>query len=225
MVIDDPVPVVDPAAGADGVAEEELEDGAVAAPVETGYSDEQMARFNQLVQSAIGLVPDRGDTLSVINAPFQPTVYEPLPETALWEKPGFQQVIKYVLAAGLILAMLFWIVRPMVRSLVPEAAPVGDAPLLDADGQPLALGAEGAESSEDEESAEGEELEEDYLSLSDDGRVIDARDEARELALQKRLLFARALVEEDPARAANVLNTWLRRSDEAAAQSEEPVEV
>ena len=55
-----------------------------------------------------------------------------------------------------------------------------------------------------------DDVEDDYLSITSDGRVIDLRDEARDNALQKRLLFARALVEEDPARAANVINAWLR---------------
>ncbi len=223
VVIDDPIPTADAAAP---LAEEELEEGAVPPPVETGYTDEQMARFNQLVQSVIGLVPDRGDTLSVINAPFQPFEYEPIPDLAIWESPGFQQVIKYVLAAGVIFAMLFWVVRPMVRSLVPEPVPEGDAPLLNADGQPVALALGGDEDATGEGDAE-DEIEEDYLSLSDDGRVIDARDEARELALQKRLLYARALVEEDPARAANVINAWMRRSDVLAAEArnDELVEV
>lgn len=225
VVIDDPTPTEAANAGAEGAAEE-TEDGAAPVEVETGYTDEQLARFNQLVQSAIGLVPDRGDTLSLINSPFQPVLYEPVPETPIWEQAGFQQIIKYVLAAFLIFAMMFWVVRPMMRALVPvePEEEESEAPMLDSDGQPveMEIGPDGVpvpvlETDEDD-------LEDDYLSLSDDGRVIDARDEARELALQKRLLFARALVEEDPARAANVLNAWLLRGDALVAENEEAVE-
>ncbi|MEM6986385.1 MAG: flagellar basal-body MS-ring/collar protein FliF, partial [Pseudomonadota bacterium] len=116
VVIDDPTPVEPAEAAAEDAAVED-EEGAVPVEVETGYSDEQMARFNQLVQSAIGFVPDRGDTISVINSPFQPVVYEPIPEPALWEQAGFQQIVKYALAALLILSLVFWVVRPMVRAL------------------------------------------------------------------------------------------------------------
>lgn len=224
VVIDDPEPVATEATAEEGAAED-AEEGTVTVEPETGYSDEQMARFNQLVQSAIGLVPDRGDTLSVINSPFQPVVYEPMPEPAIWEQAGFQQIVKYVLAGLVIFSLVFWVVRPMVRALVPqdEADNTDETPLLDADGQPVEIGEDGTPVLSGEIESD-DELEDDYLSLSDDGRVIDARDEARELALQKRLLFARALVEEDPARAANVLNAWLRRADVQSADSTDAVE-
>lgn len=218
VVIDDPVPTPAVAPAAEG--EPPDEEAAAPVVVETGYSEEQMARFNQLVQSAIGLMPDRGDTLSVINSAFQPAEYEPVPEPALWEQPGFQQIVKYALAALLILSLVFWVVRPMLRVLIPQEDPVepNQTRILDADGRPIAsIGEDGVVGDDDDD----DDVENDYLSLTEDGRAIDVRDEARHLALQKRLLFARALVEEDPARAANVLNAWLWRSDTLAEKDHE----
>jgi len=63
------------------------------------WSDEELARFTELVKKAVGFDPRRGDSVQVINASFQPVPEpEPLPDPPLWEQPWFWPLVKQVLA-------------------------------------------------------------------------------------------------------------------------------
>lgn len=185
--------------GADaGEGEEGLNKGA--------YSEPEIARLTEVIRDAIGFSADRGDSLSVINSAFYIEDIESLPEIPLYEKTWVQQLMKQALAGAFIFALLFLIVRPIVRALLPVAPELVEEE--NAVQTRVVVGDDGTVY--DRDGMTEEEAEEPVYVVDESGRMLDPRDIEREESLNKRLLFAKALVEEDPARAANVLRSWMK---------------
>lgn len=111
------------------------EDGQVTrAPLEQAQLDE----IRTLVSEAIGFSADRGDTLSIMNAEFmRPPAPDPLPEPGFFENDWVWQVGKGLLALSVLLALVFVVLRPLVRfAAVPiPPAPQNLAQLAGPDGQ------------------------------------------------------------------------------------------
>ncbi|MGN7611678.1 flagellar basal-body MS-ring/collar protein FliF [Magnetococcales bacterium HHB-1] len=82
-------------------------------------SKEEMAVIEESVRNAVGFDSGRGDTITVKSSPFEPTrIPDPPAGINFWEEPEF-----YIqLLMGLvILALLFFILRPMIaKLLIPE---------------------------------------------------------------------------------------------------------
>ncbi len=98
-----------------------LVDGAPAGgePSDTAVTDADIERYTALVKEAVGFSEDRGDTVVVLSEAFlsveQAVEAEP---PAFWEKPFFRDAAKQVLGAGLVLAIAFGVLRPMLRGVV-----------------------------------------------------------------------------------------------------------
>jgi len=106
-------------------AENVGEDGQVTrAPLEQAQLDE----IRTLVSEAIGFSVDRGDTLSIMNAEFmRPPAPEPLPEPGFLEQDWVWQVGKGLLALSVLLALVFAVLRPLMRF---AAVPIPPAPQM-----------------------------------------------------------------------------------------------
>ncbi|MDD3379836.1 MAG: flagellar basal-body MS-ring/collar protein FliF [Rugosibacter sp.] len=85
----------------------------------------EIAQLTELSRDAIGFNKERGDTLSVANAPFTPIEPVVIPDTPLWANTDLQstlkEVAKYLLFAGL--AFFFWtrLVKPVMKTLTEAA--------------------------------------------------------------------------------------------------------
>jgi len=106
-------------------AENVGDDGQVTrAPLEQAQLDE----IRTLVSEAIGFTADRGDTLSIMNAEFmRPPAPEPLPEPGFLEQDWVWQVGKGLLALSVLLALVFAVLRPLMRF---AAVPIPPAPQM-----------------------------------------------------------------------------------------------
>jgi flagellar M-ring protein FliF len=111
-------------------AENVGDDGQVTrAPLEQAQLDE----IRTLVSEAIGFTADRGDTLSIMNAEFmRPPAPEPLPEPGFLEQDWVWQVGKGLLALSVLLALVFAVLRPLMRF---AAVPIPPAPQMMAQNQ------------------------------------------------------------------------------------------
>ncbi|HAZ7571841.1 flagellar basal-body MS-ring/collar protein FliF [Legionella sp. PATHC032] len=79
---------------------------------------EEIEQIKLLVSDAIGLNVKRGDSLNVINSSFvKPDPIEAIPEEHFWQKDSFWSVIKQIGGALFILAILFGVLRPMLKTL------------------------------------------------------------------------------------------------------------
>ncbi|HMM66629.1 MAG TPA: flagellar basal-body MS-ring/collar protein FliF [Dokdonella sp.] len=82
-------------------------------------SAEEITRMTDLVRNAVGFDASRGDTVSVVNAPFQnDPLVEPV-DMPLWEQPMLRELFKQGLGVVLVLLLVFTVLRPLFRNLVP----------------------------------------------------------------------------------------------------------
>ena len=83
-----------------------------------------LEQVNALVREAVGFNAARGDTVQIINSPFiAPAPMEALPEPGLLEQPWIWDLGKGLLAALGVLALIFAVLRPMVRYSTTYAPP------------------------------------------------------------------------------------------------------
>lgn len=162
----------------------------------------ELQRVEALVRQAVGFDEARGDTVSVMNAPFVRDETPGLDAPPWWQNPMLRDIARLALGALVVLALLFGVVRPAVRQITgPSKPPAPKTP----------------------ETAEVTLLEDAATpALADDTAHIAALDDKRAApialpsdAYEDRLRAAREAVKTDSKRVAQVVKGWL--DDEAAA--------
>ena len=180
-------------AGADGEGQAEMTMQAL--------TPEEIAQVEQIVREAIGFDANRGDTVSITSALFQtPETPQPI-ETTFFDNIGSYTAAGWKLLGFIVLlALIFGVLRPLLKSLVTASAqavvagaqpryvtPEGMA--YDQQGQPMAL-APGQQPGQ----------------LAGPGNPNMAMPQQ---SYDQQLGRARAMVDEDPARVAGVLKNWV----------------
>jgi len=143
--------------------------------------DAELKQISDLVKEAMGFNKDRGDTISVANAPF--TAIEKDDGVPLWRDPETlslaKELVKYGVIAAIIAYLLLGVVRPLVRTMV--GPPASDKTI----GSQIDVRAE----------EEGEETGAEHVPT------------AGEL-LERQLAAVRALAQQDPQAVANIIKQW-----------------
>ena len=81
-------------------------------------SPDEMQKIETLVKSAVGFSTERGDQLTVQNVPFQDTGEAGSVETQQWwDNPFIQSLFKNLLIGFGFLALIFFVIRPLLSSL------------------------------------------------------------------------------------------------------------
>ena len=147
-------------------------------------SDTELKQINDLVKEAMGFSKERGDTVSVANAPFTAIDKSGI-EVPLWKDPEnialFKELLKYAGIALIIAFLLFKIIVPLTRTMLPPP-PDEEVPPLGG-GVDVVAGEEGEEEEELPPTA------------------------AEELA--RKLEAARELAKLDPQAVANIIKDWM----------------
>ncbi len=80
---------------------------------------EKLEEIRGLIREAVGFDEDRGDTLNLMNQPFQSSPALPeLEPPPIWEQPWVMDVAKLAIAVLVGLALVFFVLRPLVQGLV-----------------------------------------------------------------------------------------------------------
>ncbi|UQY89407.1 flagellar M-ring protein FliF [Stenotrophomonas rhizophila] len=90
--------------------------GANGKTTEQPLSAAELTRVEALVKQAVGFNAERGDTVSVMNAPFVREV-NPVEGPKWWELPQVQDGLRLLLGAIVVLALVFGVLRPALRSI------------------------------------------------------------------------------------------------------------
>lgn len=86
--------------------------------VQKPLTPKDIDQIKLLVTDAIGLDTKRGDSLNVINSNFvKPAPIPALPEEKFWQKNWFWSIVKQSAGAIFILALLFGVLRPMLKTI------------------------------------------------------------------------------------------------------------
>ncbi len=151
----------------------------------TSREREELDSLTALVKEAVGFDAERGDSVTVVNRPFE--VIEPLeavPAPGFWEQSWFGALMKNIFAAALIALVLLLVIRPALRSLTSPRGASVDA------GNPAPAG-------------EFARLESDTVSAGGDPLAAPPR------VYGDILNLAREMAAEDPRRVATVLRQWV----------------
>lgn len=165
-----------------------LDDNGDSVPIAPQLLDQ----VNALVREAVGFDAARGDTVQVINSPFvEPAPIEPLPEPGLLEQPWVWDLGKGLIAVIGVLALVFAVLRPMIRYSTSYTPPALAAAKPDA-----------ALAAPDEVGAE---LQAATLAAP----VPELPPSAPKPNYQQSLAMARNSANEEPVRAAYVVKNWI----------------
>lgn len=158
-------------------------------------SDAELQRVEALVRQAVGFDEQRGDVVSVMNAPFVHEALGDMSPPPWWKLPQVRDIARLLLGAVVVLALLFGVVRPAIRQIT------GPVPAR----EKAATDPARAEVIEDEVP----ELAEDSATISKPAPIALPSD-----AYEDRVNQAREAVRADSKRVAQVVKGWL--SDEAS---------
>jgi len=153
----------------------------------TSRDQKELDKITALVKEAVGFDAKRGDTVMVVNRPFeQIEPAQPPAAPGFWEQSWFSTLIKNVFAAILIALVLLLVIRPALRSLTNKGSASGAI----------------------DDSSAGE-----LARLGSDSQASAAA-QAEPLAAPPRvygdiLNLAREMAAEDPRRVATVLRQWV----------------
>ena len=163
-----------------------LDDKGVA--TRTPWAPEDIAKFTTLVKESVGFNAQRGDSVQVINAAFQPIPeVEPLPEQPIWEKPWVWDVAKQAAGAIGVLILIFGVLKPTLRSLTEKGVAHAGA-LAAAGGGEAGMG-------------------EDQLTLG--APRAQAGLPAPQQQYEHQIAAAKGMIQQDPKRVAQVVKNWV----------------
>ena len=161
-------------------------------------SDGELQSYRRLVSDAVGLDETRGDTLSVVNAPFaQPMAEEEV--TPIWQQGWFINLVKQVLAGLAIILIIFGVIRPMLKDL----------------SKPDEFELEYQEEIPEEEEEELENAEEISQALEQMNQEIDTAEEQIEEEMKEEedlVNKVKEIIQSDPKAAAYIIREWLKES-------------
>lgn len=94
--------------------------------VMTALDAATLARIEALVKEAVGFDAARGDSVSVMNAPFVRETEAPV-DVPFWESPWLhnpmvRDIARYGLGALVVVALLFGVLRPAMRQIISPSA-------------------------------------------------------------------------------------------------------
>lgn len=89
-------------------------------------ADAEIKQINDLVKEAMGFNKERGDTVSVANAPFTLVEREDS-SLPMWKDPELlsilKEVFKYAAIAGILAYLILKIIRPLIQTMLPPPPP------------------------------------------------------------------------------------------------------
>jgi len=93
-------------------------------PITKPIPDAEMKQINELVREAMGFSKERGDTLSVANAPFT-AIDKSENELPIWKDPEnlsfLKDIVKYLLIAGIVAFLYLKVIQPSLKTMFPPA--------------------------------------------------------------------------------------------------------
>ena len=161
------------------------------------WAAEDLARFTRLVQDSVGFDASRGDSVSVINAPFSAETGEEMIEIPFYSQPWFWDIIKQILGVLFILVLVFGVLRPVLNNITNA----GKGSASEGGDGDIELGDMGG--------LEGE-LSADRVSLGGPQSILlPSPSEGYDAQLNA----IKSLVAEDPGRVAQVVKEWINADE------------
>ncbi|MDE2594663.1 MAG: flagellar M-ring protein FliF [Burkholderiales bacterium] len=157
---------------------------------------EELDKLTALVQETIGFDQQRGDSVKIVNTPFQVVKEEP-DSTPIWQRPETVDVLRTLAVPGALtlaaLIVVFGAIRPAIRAARPEPAAEPEAAKLNA-------------VVDDENELPGVADLPPGMVRGPDGRAVPALEAP---LADGRLESAKSLAKENPAAMATLVRSWM----------------
>jgi flagellar M-ring protein FliF len=167
-------------------------------------TDGELTHITTLVKDAVGFDETRGDSVNVVNASFRNDAPPPdteLEKVPMWETPLFRDMAKLGAGVIVLLVLALVVLRPMIKALLPAAQASG---LLSAPGDTVTIsGAGGAASAG---ALGGVQHHHGHEAGGGGGLPAPA---LPAVPYEQQITNARALVNQDPKRVAQVVKNWV----------------
>ena len=158
----------------------------------TPWSEEEIQQLVQAVQSAVGFRADRGDMVSVVNRQFYRPPVEEYVEPPFWSQPWFADLLKQGLGGLALIVIVFGLIRPLFKNLSQAGELVREQ-------QSMAI----ADLTQAREAA---------LEEAVTGIPAAITTGPHDTAVEK-METVRNLIEDDPARVAQVVKHWVSEEE------------
>ncbi|WP_255989975.1 flagellar basal-body MS-ring/collar protein FliF [Chitinolyticbacter albus] len=159
------------------------------------YSPQEVTQLTNLVREAIGYNDRRGDSVNLVNAAFadsMPLEDRPLQDKALdYVKANYAELIKLALIGLVVLYLLFFVVRPLMKDMARPREEPGTFVVDLGEGEP-----------EDEAAVLAREADEE-------------QDAARSAAFADLLQQSKEIAKTDPRMVATILREWMSQEEES----------
>lgn len=150
---------------------------------------EELAQVYNLAREAMGFNQARGDTLNVVNAPFNLAEGEEIASSPVWKDPAMQalakEIVKYLVIAGLLMYLVLGILKPMLS----ELSAIGNAGMA---------------------RAEGPALGESFSATDEAGEVVTIG-KKRTYSYEEDLQLVKDMAKQEPKIVANVVKDWVNK--------------
>nr|WP_206361870.1 flagellar basal-body MS-ring/collar protein FliF [Vibrio plantisponsor] len=161
----------------------------------TPVSDSELQAIRQVLVGAVGFSENRGDLLNVLSMNFAEPEVETIADVPIWEHPNFNDWIRWLASALVIMVIVLVLVRPAMKKLLNPSADDDDQ-LYGPDGLPIGIDGETSLIGSDIEGGE----------LFEFGSGIDLPNLHKDEDVLKAV---RALVANEPELAAQVVKNWV----------------
>ncbi|MGL6026206.1 MAG: flagellar basal-body MS-ring/collar protein FliF [Vibrio sp.] len=162
----------------------------------TPLSEADLNSIRQILIGTVGFSESRGDLLNVLSMPFAEPEIEQIADIPIWEHPNFNDWIRWLASALVIIIVVLVLVRPAMKKLINPTADSDDA-MYGPDGMPIGI--------DGETSLIGSEIE--NGELFEFGSGIDLPNLHKDEDVLKAV---RALVANEPELAAQVVKNWMQ---------------
>lgn len=163
---------------------------------------EQIDRITGLVKDAVGFDANRGDSVNVVNSAWRGDPRLPTGEMTsvpIWEQAWFMDAIKAMVGLAVLMVLIFTVIRPLAQRFTaflppppPPPVPADDRFVLSGSSLPVPMGVgDGSDSP---------------LAMSNGNAEIKRR--ATPTKYEEQINLARTIVNDDPARVAQVVRKW-----------------
>ncbi|WP_154180232.1 flagellar basal-body MS-ring/collar protein FliF [Vibrio furnissii] len=190
-----------------------------AAPNGTAWSDQEKREISAMLMDAVGISAARGDSLSLMSFNFTPIEIEAPPSIPWWQDPTVQQPLRYVIGGLLGIAMIFFVLRPLIMHLTGADRRSQELEFAPPPEEPYYENLQTREERERED-ALNRRLEEKGIKASSGLDVSSDMLPPPGSPLEIQLKHLQLIANEEPERVAEVLKQWVNVNEHSTVNAE-----
>lgn len=190
-----------------------------AAPNGTAWSSEEKTQISTMITDAVGIAAQRGDSFSLMSFHFTPLAIEAPPSIPWWQDPTVQQPMRYVIGGMLGMAMIFFVLRPLIMHLTGADTRAQELEFADPQDEPVYDNLQTREEREREE-ALNRKLSEKGIAASSGLNVGNDMLPPAGSPLEIQLKHLQLIANEEPERVAEVLKQWVNVNEHSRVKAE-----